>query len=63
MYNTQNYWVSGLYLSSGVLKTRKHRLLRRDLFPFSGEGEDAFSVGSRRKSQLKLLEERQIDLS
>jgi hypothetical protein len=24
VYNTQNYWVFGLFLSSGILETRKH---------------------------------------
>jgi hypothetical protein len=24
LYNTQNYWVFGLYPSSGILKTRQH---------------------------------------
>jgi hypothetical protein len=24
VYNTQNYWVSGLFPPSGILETRKH---------------------------------------
>jgi hypothetical protein len=37
-YNTQNYWVLGLFPSSGILENRKHdvsetetRLIRRDI--------------------------------
>jgi hypothetical protein len=26
VYNTQNYWVSGLHPSSGILNTRKHNI-------------------------------------
>jgi hypothetical protein len=26
VYNTQNYWVFGLRLSSGILETRKHNV-------------------------------------
>jgi hypothetical protein len=29
VYNTQNYWVFGLYPLSGILKTREHNVLRR----------------------------------
>jgi hypothetical protein len=27
MYNTQNYWVFGLFPSSGILENRKHDVL------------------------------------
>jgi hypothetical protein len=50
MYNTQNYWVFVLFPSSGILETRKHNVSEIDLFPFSGEGEDTYSVGSLKKS-------------
>jgi hypothetical protein len=45
VYNTQNYWVFGLYPSSGILENTMFRKL--DLFPSSGEGggEDTYSVG------------------
>jgi hypothetical protein len=36
MYSTQNYWVSGLSPSSGILNIRTFRKL--DPFPFSGKG-------------------------
>jgi hypothetical protein len=50
-YNTQNYWVFVLCPSSGILKTRKYTIFRKlDLFPFSGEGGDTYSVGSLRKT-------------
>jgi hypothetical protein len=38
VYNTQNYWVFGLYPSSGTLKTREHNVSELDLFPSSGTG-------------------------
>jgi hypothetical protein len=31
VYNTQNYWVSGLCSSSGILNTRKHNVLESRL--------------------------------
>jgi hypothetical protein len=41
----QNYWVFGLFPSSGILENRK-----LDLFPSSGEGgrKDIYSVGPLR---------------
>jgi hypothetical protein len=50
VYNTQNYWVFGLFPSSGILENTTFRKL--DLFPSSGEGlgEDIYSVGPLRKS-------------
>jgi hypothetical protein len=50
VHNTQNYWVFGLYASSGILENMTFRKL--DLFPSSGEGggEDTYSVGPLRKS-------------
>jgi hypothetical protein len=38
VYNTQNYWVFGLFPSSGILETRKHNVSEMDVFPASGEG-------------------------
>jgi hypothetical protein len=38
VYDTQNYWVSGLYPSSRILNIRKHNILH--LFPSSGEGRE-----------------------
>jgi hypothetical protein len=50
VYNTQNYWVFGLFPSSCILENTTFRKL--DLFPPSGEGggEDTYSVGPLRKS-------------
>jgi hypothetical protein len=47
--NTQNYWVLGLFPSSGILENTFRKL---DLFPSSGEGggEDTYSVEYLRKS-------------
>jgi hypothetical protein len=50
VYNTQNYWVSELCPSFGILNTRKQMLWKLDLFPSLGEGGDTYSVGSLRKS-------------
>jgi hypothetical protein len=36
LYNTQNYWVFGLFPLSGILENTTFRKL--DLFPSSGEG-------------------------
>jgi hypothetical protein len=38
VYNTQNYWVFGLFPSAGILETRKHDFRKLDLFLPSGEG-------------------------
>jgi hypothetical protein len=50
VYNTQNYWVFGLFPSSGTLENTTFRKL--DLFPSSGEGggEDTYSVGPLREN-------------
>jgi hypothetical protein len=50
VYNTQNYWVLGLFPSSGILENTTFRKL--DLFPSSGEGGggDTYSVGPLKKS-------------
>jgi hypothetical protein len=32
VYNTQNYWVFGLCLASGILKTREHNVSETGLF-------------------------------
>jgi hypothetical protein len=47
---TQNDWVFGLFLSSGILENTTFWKL--DLFPSSGErgGEDTYSVGPLTKS-------------
>jgi hypothetical protein len=44
-FGTQNYWVFGLFPSSGILENTTFRKL--ELFPSSGEGagEDTYSVG------------------
>jgi hypothetical protein len=48
VYNTHNYWVFGLFPSSGILENIT--FLKLDLFPSSGEGgiEDTYSVGPLR---------------
>jgi hypothetical protein len=51
VYNTQNYWDSGLCPSSGILETKLTTFRNLDVFPSSGEGgKDTYSVGSRRIS-------------
>jgi hypothetical protein len=48
-FNTQNYWVFGLCPSSGILETRKHNVSRTGYVSvLRWEGEDPYSVGSRR---------------
>jgi hypothetical protein len=49
---TQNYWVFGLFLSSGILENMTFRKL--DMFPSSGEGggEDTYSVGPLERANL-----------
>jgi hypothetical protein len=48
--DTQNYWISGLFPSSGILENTTFRKL--DVFPSSveGGGEDTYSFGLFRKS-------------
>jgi hypothetical protein len=48
VYNTQNYWLFGLFPSSGILENTTFRKL--DLFPSSGEG------GGKTPTQLGSLE-------
>jgi hypothetical protein len=48
VYNTQGYWVSGFFPSSGILENTMFRKL--DLFPSSGEG------GGKTPTQLGPLE-------
>jgi hypothetical protein len=38
VYSTQNYWVLGLFQSSGVPGSRNTTFRKVDLFPSSGEG-------------------------
>jgi hypothetical protein len=38
VYNTQNYWVFGLFPSSGILENKNTKFRKLDLFPSSGEG-------------------------
>jgi hypothetical protein len=51
--NKENYWVFGLFPSSGILENTMFRKL--DLFPSSGEGggEDSYSVGALRKRSFR----------
>jgi hypothetical protein len=38
-HNIQNYWVFGLFPSSGIPENKKHDISEKlDLFPSSGEG-------------------------
>jgi hypothetical protein len=52
VYNTQNYWVFGLFPKSGILENTTFGNL--DLFPSSGVGggEDTYSVGPLRKRSI-----------
>jgi hypothetical protein len=51
IHSTQNYWVFGLFPSSGVLGGRNTTFWKLDLFPSSGDGgEDTYSVGPLRKT-------------
>jgi hypothetical protein len=55
-YKNQDYRVSGLCSSSGMLKNTPFRKL--DLFPFSGEEMgDTYSLGSVRKSYPQSLDQ------
>jgi hypothetical protein len=40
VYNTQNYWVLGLFPSSGILETRDTTFRKLNLFPLSDEWGD-----------------------
>jgi hypothetical protein len=48
----QDYWIFGLFPSSGILGNRNTNFWKPDLFPSSGEGGggDIYSVGPLRKS-------------
>jgi hypothetical protein len=48
VYNTENYWVFGLFPSSGILENTTIRKL--DLFPSSGEGKTPTQLGPLEKS-------------
>jgi hypothetical protein len=39
VYNTQNYWVFGLFASSGILETRKHDVSETGCFRPQVKGE------------------------
>jgi hypothetical protein len=53
VYSTQSYWVFVLFPSSDVFGSRNAKFRKLDLFPSSGEGgEDTYSVGPLRKSNL-----------
>jgi hypothetical protein len=56
VHDAQNYWVSKLCPSSGILKTKKHDVSETaSVFVLRpGEG-DTSSVGSLKKSLLQLL--------
>jgi hypothetical protein len=50
MVSSQNYWVSGLYSSSGILNTRKHNVSEAGSVSVRmREEEDTYSVGPFRK--------------
>jgi hypothetical protein len=57
VYNTQNYWVFGLFPSSGILENRKHGRFGNWICfrPQVKGGEDTYSVGPLRMSQLLRL--------
>jgi hypothetical protein len=51
MYDTQNYRGSGICISSGILKTRKHSVLGTgSVSVLMLREDDTYSVGSLRKS-------------
>jgi hypothetical protein len=50
VYNTQNYWVFVLCLSSGILENRKQRFGNCNCFRPQVRVEDTYSVGSLRRS-------------
>jgi hypothetical protein len=47
VYNSQNYWVFGLFPSSGILDTRKHDVSETGSVE---SGEETYSVGYLRKN-------------
>jgi hypothetical protein len=49
---SQNYWVFGLFPSSGILKTRKLDVSETGLFSSSGEGETPTLLGSLERANL-----------
>jgi hypothetical protein len=52
VYNAQNYWVFGLFPSSGILETTKHDVSETgsvSVLRLRGE-EDTYSVGPLSKS-------------
>jgi hypothetical protein len=53
VYNTQKYWVFGLFPSSGILENTTFRKL--DLFPSSGEGggEDTYPPEDGNRSSFR----------
>jgi hypothetical protein len=51
VYNTHNYWVFGLFPSSGILENRKHDVSETACFRPQVKGaEDTYSVGPLGKS-------------
>jgi hypothetical protein len=51
VYDTENYWIFGLYPSSGILKTRTQRF-GNWMFPSLGEGETPTLLGTSEKANL-----------
>jgi hypothetical protein len=55
-YNTQSYWIFGIFPSSGVLETIKLDVSETgSVSVLKLEGEDTYSVGSLRKTMLKWI--------
>jgi hypothetical protein len=53
VYNTENYWVFGLFPSSGILENTKETTFRKqDLFPSSGGGKTPTQVGPLERANL-----------
>jgi hypothetical protein len=48
--NAKNYWVFGLFPSSGILENRQHDVSENGSVPQVKGGEDTYSVGALRKS-------------
>jgi hypothetical protein len=52
LYNTQNYWVFGLFSSSGILGTRRHDVSETgSVSVLRCGGEDTYSDGSLRQTK------------